>query len=89
MPSFGPQKRMTESTIWMTCARSCTDAEAEAPTSSDRPCSAVANHHTTHGPNPQLLKGLVVQSTRIVLPHVVNESLTNNDVNEYVDQSMN
>jgi hypothetical protein len=31
----------------------------------------------------------VVQSTRIVLPHVVNESLTNNDVNEYVDQSMN
>jgi hypothetical protein len=26
----------------------------------------------------------VVQSTRIVLPHVVNESLTNNDVNEYV-----
>jgi hypothetical protein len=41
--------------------------------------------HTTHGPNPQLLKGLVAQSTRIVLPHVVNESLTNNDVNEYVD----
>jgi hypothetical protein len=41
--------------------------------------------HTTHGPNPQLLKGLVSQSTRIVLPHVVNESLTNNDVNEYVD----
>jgi len=31
----------------------------------------------------------VVQSTRIVLPHVVNESPTNNDVNEYVDQSMN
>ena len=26
--------------------------------------------HTTHGPNPQLLKGLVSQSTRIVLPHV-------------------
>ena len=35
-----------------------------------------------HGPNPQLLKGLVSQSTRIILPHAVNESLTNNDVNE-------
>ena len=38
--------------------------------------------HTTHGAKPQLLKGLVVQSTRIVLPHAVNKSLTNNDVNE-------
>jgi len=59
---------------------------------SDRPRNdfrTFSSLHTTHGPNPQLLKGLVVQSTRIVLPHVVNESLTNNDVNEYVDQSMN
>jgi hypothetical protein len=59
---------------------------------SDRPRNdfwTFSSLNTTHGPNPQLLKGLVVQSTRIVLPHVVNESLTNNDVNEYVDQSMN
>jgi len=58
---------------------------------SDRPRSdfrTFSSLHTTHGPNPHL-KGLVVQSTRIVLPHVVNESPTNNDVNEYVDQSMN